>query len=87
MYNFLQNSAVFSSKLPFVRRMQVDKQKCIGCGKCAQLCPAKALTMRRKLPHIDRSRCITCFCCQEFCPKGALEAKRTALARLLTGTE
>ena len=57
---------------------------CIGCGKCANICPAKAITMVKKQPKIDRSACIGCFCCQEFCPKGALEAKRPPLARLLT---
>ena len=57
---------------------------CVGCGKCAGLCPARAIRMVRGKPKIHRSRCIGCFCCQEFCPKGALEAKRSAIARLLT---
>ena len=49
----------------------------------AKLCPAKAITMKNKLPSIDRKKCIRCFCCQEFCPKGAMKVKRTAIARLL----
>ncbi len=59
------------------------KKECVGCGLCAKLCPAKAITMKNKLPNIDRSKCIRCFCCQEFCPKGAMKVKRTAIARLL----
>ena len=54
-------------------RPQVKKKECIGCGKCGQLCPAKAITMRGGLPHINRKTCICCFCCQEFCPKGAMK--------------
>lgn len=59
------------------------RDECVGCGKCAGICPAKAITMREKLPHIDRGRCIRCFCCQEFCPKGAMKVVRPAIARLL----
>jgi len=63
----------------------VLRGSCIGCGKCAAVCPAKAIAMKRKRPVIDRSRCIRCFCCQEFCPAGALQAVRPPVARLLTG--
>ena len=57
---------------------------CIGCGKCGNICPARAITLVRGKPRINRNACIGCFCCQEFCPKGALEAKRSPVARLLT---
>ena len=59
------------------------KHKCIGCGECFRICPAKAIEMKNSLPVIDRSKCIYCFCCQEFCPKGATEVKRPIIARLL----
>ena len=62
---------------------KVQPKECIGCGKCANICPAKAITMERKLPVIDRGRCIHCFCCQEFCPKGAMKVHRPRIARLL----
>ena len=39
---------------------------CIGCGKCAQICPAKAIQMEKNRPVFNRKTCIGCFCCQEF---------------------
>ncbi len=73
---------------PFLRRFiasrpQVHKSECIGCRKCAEICPAKAIEMRSSRPRIDRGACIRCFCCQEFCPRGAMKVTRPPLARLL----
>ena len=61
----------------------VEKNKCVGCGVCAGICPAHAIAIRDKLPKIDRKKCIRCFCCQEFCPKGAMVVKRPLIAKLL----
>ncbi len=60
-----------------------DKRRCIGCRKCAEICPAHVITMKDGLPVIDRKRCITCFCCQEFCPVGAMKVHRPLIARIL----
>ena len=65
------------------QRPQVKPAKCVGCGMCGKICPAKAITMRDKKPSIDRKKCIRCFCCQEFCPESAMIVHRTAIARLL----
>ncbi len=64
-------------------RPSAVRRECVGCGKCAGLCPAHAITMKKKLPRIDRSACIRCFCCQEFCPVGAMKVERPPVARLL----
>lgn len=62
----------------------VNPESCIGCGRCASMCPQKAITMDKdRKPVIDRKKCIRCFCCQEFCPVGAMKVKRTAIAHLL----
>ncbi|MBO4419899.1 MAG: DUF362 domain-containing protein [Oscillospiraceae bacterium] len=64
-------------------RPGVEKRECVGCRKCEQVCPAKAITMKRGKPLIERATCIRCFCCQEFCPKGAMKVRRPPLARIL----
>jgi len=60
-----------------------NKKSCIGCKKCAEICPAHVITMKNNIPVIDRERCITCFCCQEFCPVGAMKVHRPLIAKLL----
>lgn len=62
----------------------LKEDECIGCGKCAEVCPAKAIRIENKKAIIDRKKCITCFCCQEFCPKGAMKVKRPIIAKILT---
>lgn len=62
---------------------KVHKKLCIGCGKCAQICPAHAITMKHRYPVIDRRKCIRCFCCQEFCPKAAMQVHRPLPAKVL----
>ena len=60
----------------------LEKKECIGCGKCAEKCPARAITMKEHRPKIDRRVCIHCFCCQEFCPKGAMRVRSPVLGRV-----
>ena len=67
----------------FTNKPMPKKKLCIGCRKCAGLCPAHAITMVKCKPHIDRKKCIRCFCCQEFCPKAAMVVHRPLVARLL----
>ena len=63
-------------------RPVLDKKSCVGCGMCAEICPAKAIVMKNGKAVIDRGDCIRCFCCQEFCPKSAMKVGRTPIAAL-----
>ncbi|MEG1790593.1 MAG: DUF362 domain-containing protein [Oscillospiraceae bacterium] len=88
----VHDDVIFREKLPIINRFlernfgtgpKVDRKKCIGCGKCAEVCPMKAAVIKNRRATINRKTCIRCFCCQEFCPKGAISVSRPALARLI----
>ncbi len=88
----VRHSLLFESKGKLVGKMlqsllssrpSLSKSECVGCAKCARICPARAITMEKGKAVIDKSRCIRCFCCQEFCPTGAMKVHRTAIARML----
>ncbi len=64
------------------RRPQVLPALCIGCGRCAQVCPADVITAG-KPPAFALERCIGCLCCAEICPQGAINVHRNVLSRLL----
>ncbi len=70
---------------PLLQSRPTVRSGCVGCGRCAEVCPAKAIVIRNKKAVIDRSACIRCFCCQEFCPAGAMRVHRTLISRLVTG--
>ena len=52
-------------------------EDCIGCGKCAKVCPLKNIIMYEQKP-VWGSRCTHCTACINLCPKDAVEyGKRT----------
>ncbi|MGN1227159.1 MAG: DUF362 domain-containing protein [Christensenellales bacterium] len=62
------------------RRPIINKNKCKGCKKCCEHCPAKAIEMKDKAnggkyAKIDYNNCIRCFCCQELCPFNVVKIK------------
>lgn len=52
----------------------VDLEKCIGCGLCANDCPAMIIVMENNLPTIpveNEEFCIKCMHCVAVCSEGA----------------
>ena len=60
-------------------RPKIDTAKCVGCGKCAEICPAKTIVITAKKARIEAKNCIRCFCCHEMCPVKAIDVKRFQL--------
>lgn len=65
---------VFLTSHPAVRQ-----KDCIGCGKCAESCPAKTITIENRKAQINLKNCIHCFCCHEMCPVKAIDIRRSRL--------
>lgn len=57
-------------------RPVVAKRRCIGCGRCAESCPAKTIAIANGKAVIDYGRCIKCYCCHELCPVRAIAIRR-----------
>ena len=57
----------------FERELQYDKEKCIGCGACAKVCPQSAISMTEGKPVLDKSLCNLCGKCENYCPEGIRE--------------
>ena len=52
--------------------MELDRQSCIGCGRCEEACPMAV----RVTQELERSpECIRCGRCKEVCPTGAISRK------------
>jgi len=51
------------------REIMVTSTKCIGCGKCIEVCPTKAA--EKKNPLEAKRLCIVCGSCVEVCPSTA----------------
>jgi len=78
-------------------RPRLLEDKCVGCGRCIEVCPAGAISRhsrpldsrgrtRRVLsapPVFDLDVCVGCLCCVEVCPVGALKPRRNLLVRLI----
>lgn len=57
--------------------------KCISCGDCVRICPAKIIYMNdENYPYYIREKCISCFCCHEVCPVDAIDIKHPILTNL-----
>ncbi len=53
--------------------LQLDKDKCIGCGKCTTVCPHSVFILKGGKAEITYpTACMECGACQLNCPADAI---------------
>lgn len=84
----LQAARRFSPMQPVATTNYIPKvtlDPCVGCGKCAKVCPILAISMKeqepgasgkKKHPVIDKEICLGCGMCARNCPTKAITLER-----------
>jgi NAD-dependent dihydropyrimidine dehydrogenase PreA subunit len=60
--------------------MQVDLEKCTGCGECVDACSVEAISLIEGKAAIDADTCLSCGACVQACPAGAITEVRLPVA-------
>ncbi|MGD8911249.1 MAG: 4Fe-4S binding protein [Candidatus Thiodiazotropha sp.] len=61
------------AKLPFVRRIRVERSRCTGCRECAEVCICGAVRMVDRVAVVDQLSCMSCRECVVTCEWGAID--------------
>lgn len=84
----LQAARRFSPMQPVATTNYIPKvtlEQCVGCGKCAKVCPILAISMKekdgaasakKKFPVIDEEICLGCGVCARNCAAKAIHLER-----------
>ena len=65
------------SYLPDVATLELDREACVGCGMCEEVCPHQVFALRGdKAEIVDADRCMECGACRTNCPAGAIRGRR-----------
>ena len=59
-----------------VTTLELDPEKCIGCGRCTEVCPHAVFMLReRKAQIIEKDACMECGACSMNCPSEAISVQ------------
>ncbi len=55
-----------------LKAFSIDKDLCVTCGKCVEVCPVDAISSGEESYSIDPEVCISCGECEKICPVKAI---------------
>lgn len=55
----------------YTDKLRIDAQKCVGCGKCVNICPMNNIELVNS-NAIPNKKCTMCYRCVNYCPKQAI---------------
>lgn len=56
-----------------VATLKYDRERCVGCGRCIEVCPHQVFGMeQKKALLLDADACMECGACALNCPAAAL---------------
>ena len=54
-------------------QVEVDEEKCVGCGECAEICPVDVYQIQNeKSVIVNGEECLGCESCIEVCEHEAI---------------
>ena len=54
-------------------QIDVDEEKCIGCGECVEVCPSDVYEIQdEKSVVVNEEECVGCESCLEVCEQEAI---------------
>ena len=59
--------------IPDTVTLQLDQERCTGCGRCTVVCPHGVMALNgQKARIVDRNGCMECGACALNCPDTAI---------------
>lgn len=80
--HIFMNGELWQEKKVYKEVPTLIKDKCIGCGKCKEVCAFNAITMLGKKVLFFNELCHSCYSCVELCPQQAIVMKPQKLGLL-----
>ena len=60
-----------------VATLRYDRNKCLGCKRCTEVCPHRVFVMEDMKARVrDPDACMECGACAKNCPVNAIDVKQ-----------
>jgi ferredoxin len=53
--------------------VNVNKDLCVGCGECLEICKFRGMEMHDGIAEVNQKRCLGCGRCEQICQNNAIK--------------